>query len=106
MNVSWYRNPHRMSRIFAIGCIPIGLVATVVWSPSMYVFFPGLILYHAFDWCFSGAMGLPLAADMTDGQSDIAFYVYGPILFISYALSVGMWAGIGNWVGKALARRA
>jgi hypothetical protein len=105
MSSPWYKNPERMATVFAIGSIVVGIVAIAIWSPLSYVFFPGSILFHAFDWWFSGAMGLPPAANMTDAQSDLTFYIYGPVMLISFVLSIGAWAGIGYWIGKSFARR-
>jgi hypothetical protein len=101
--MTWHKNPERMATIFALGSFALAMLAGLRWEPLWYVFQPGWVIYRLVDWLMS-LNGLSMSLAQSDAESDILFYIFGPVALISLFASAGVWAGIGYWTAKALGK--
>jgi len=90
-----------MATISAVGSFVLSLTLGLRWEPLWYVFQPGWVIYRLVDWLMS-LQGLSMSLAQSDAQSDILFYIFGPVTLISLLVSAGVWAGIGYWSAKVL----
>lgn len=98
----WHKNPEIMATIGALGSFFLALVAGSAWRPLWYVFEPGWLVFRAVDW-FMVSQGLALSLAQSDAETDILFYLYGPLAIFCLFISAGIWAGIGYWAAKIFA---
>ncbi|MBI5654934.1 hypothetical protein HZC53_04775 [Candidatus Uhrbacteria bacterium] len=101
--MKFHKNPEAMATLFAVGSFVLAILFGTRWAPAWYVFEPSWFLFVMVDrWAVGAEM---LAATPSDAQSDILFYIYGPVGLACFLISAGIWAAIGFHVGKYLGKK-
>ncbi len=106
MKKPWF-TAERGATVFALMAVVLSIAFAA--TKFFYVLVPTApffrIGWQALHWICPSWPDYSFFGNMSDAESDIAFYLYGPWALIVYGTSIGLWAGLGYLIGARLERR-